>query len=170
MCGRFHLSINDVLNAVVCRSEEGDHDAAVPNEEQTPFQRFGVTEDGIDLTYDADESTVQISLRYRKLVVTNTSLPSLAGVGVTSASKPGHDAADASAGNGALIHQIIPGMEFIDGGYIMRIHEVRRSAIHAKRWYKIVDSAGRTARVNALEVMVYRDVEAVHNMIQARDA
>ena len=167
--GRFHLSINDVLNAVVCRSEEVDHNA-VPNEEQT-FQRFGVTEDGIDLTYDADESTVQISLRYRKLVVTNTSLASLAGVGVTSASKPGHeDAADTSAGNGALIHQIIPGMEFIDGVYIMRIHEIRGSAIHAKRWYKIVDSAGRTARVNALEVMVYRDVEAVHNMIQARDA
>jgi hypothetical protein len=80
------------------------------------FQRFGVTEDGIDLSYDADESTEQVLLRYRKLIVTNNSLDSLAGVGVTSA-KPGHDANE--SGSEALIHQIIPGMEFIDGFYVM---------------------------------------------------
>ena len=50
------MSINDVLNAVV-----GDDDS-VPNDDT--FQRFGVTEDGIDLSHDADESTVQDLLRY----------------------------------------------------------------------------------------------------------
>ena len=150
--GRFLLSINDVLNAVICRSEGADDDAA-PNDET--FQRFGVTEDGIDLCYDADESLVQISMRYRKLVVTNNSLHLLAGVGVTSSAggtyKPvvGHDADDDS-GNEEVIHQIHPGMEFIDGDFIMQVHKVHGSAIHAKRWYKIVDSTGRTVRVNAL--------------------
>ena len=78
---------------------------------------------------------------------------------------------DADGSNAALIRQIIPGMEFIDGVYIMRVHEIHDSLlIYAKRWYKIVDSAGRTVRVNALEITVYRDVETVHRMIQARDA
>jgi hypothetical protein len=163
--GRFLLSINDVINAVVCPSD-GNDDAVAPNGDT--FQRFGVTEDGIDLSYDADESTVQISLRYRKIIVTNNSLHLLAGVGVTSA-KPGHHDADES-GNGGLIHEIIPGMEFIDGLYIMRVHEIRGSVIHARRWYKIVDTTGRTVRVNALEVMLYRDIEAVYRMIQEREA
>ena len=69
--GRFLLSINDVINAVVCPSD-GDDDAEVPNGNR--FQRFGVTEDGIDLSYDADESTVQTSLNYQKLIVTNSLL------------------------------------------------------------------------------------------------
>ena len=81
--GRFLLSINDAINAIVCRSE-GDNDS-VPDDET--FQRFGVTEDGIDLCYDADDSTVQISLRYRKLIVTNNSLQLLACARVAS-SKP----------------------------------------------------------------------------------
>jgi hypothetical protein len=40
------------------------------------------------------------------------------------------------------------------------------SVIHAKKVYKIVDSDGRTAKVNALEVVIYRDIEAVHRKIQ----
>ena len=99
--------------------------------------------------------------------MTNNLLRLLAGVGVSTDAKPGHDADE--SGNGVLIHDIIPGMEFIDGVYIMRIHEIRGSAIHAKRCYKIVDDkTGKTAKVNALEVKVYRDVEAVHRMIQER--
>lgn len=171
--GRFPLSINDVINVVVCRcsaEQQGNGNTSTFLNDET-FQRFGVTEDGIDLSYDANESTLQISLRYRKLVVTRDSLHLLESVGVVASSgatkEPGHDADE--PGDGALIHQIIPGMEFIDGDYILRIHEIRGSVIHAKRWYKIVDTTGRTVRVHALEVMIYRDIEAVHRMIQARD-
>jgi hypothetical protein len=67
--------------------------------------------------------------------VTNHSLDSHAGVGVTS-TKPGHDADE--SGSGALIYQIIPGIEFIYGVYVMRIHDIHGSVIHAKRWYKIL--------------------------------
>lgn len=162
--GRFLLSINDVINnALVCHSD-GDDDGEFHDD---TFLCFGVTVDGIDLSYDAHESTVQISLRYRKLIVTNDSLYLLAGVGVTNANS-GHDADE--SGNGTLIHQIIPGMELIDGIYIARVHEIHGSVIHAKQWYKIVDSTGRTVRVKALQLMLYRDVEAVHCMIQAQDA
>lgn len=49
--GRFLLSINDVINAVVCHSD-GDDDGVFDDD---TFQHFGVTEDGIDLSYDADE-------------------------------------------------------------------------------------------------------------------
>jgi hypothetical protein len=118
--------------------------------------------------YEADNSLVQISLRYRKLVVTDSSLHSPAGVGVASCdTNSGHNA---DGSNAAIIRQIIPGMELIDVVYIMRIHEIHYSLIYAKRWYKIVDSIGRTVRVNALETTVYRDVEAVYRMIQARQS
>jgi hypothetical protein len=170
--GRFLLSMNDVINAVVGRSEQGDDTSSVPSNDEALFQRFGVTEDGIDLSYDVDESTLQISMRYRKLIVTNSSLHLLAGVGVTSAKSARRDNDADEPDSGTLIHEIVPGMEFIDGAYIMRIHEICGSAIHAKRWYKIVDDrTGRTVRVNPLEeVMVYRDIEAVYRMIQERDA
>jgi hypothetical protein len=48
----------------------------------------------------------------------------------------------------------------------MQIQKIRGSVTHAKQCYKIVDdSTGTTVRVNALEVMIYRDGEAVQCMI-----
>jgi hypothetical protein len=147
------LSLNDVLNVVVCPSAEGDET------DNNVFHRFGVTEDGIDMEYNSSEGTLQISLRYRKMVVTNESLSLLAGVGVC-------DPRARIQVSNETLRDILPGMEFMDGIYVMRIHEVQGSVIHAKKVYKIVDSDGRTAKVNALEVVIYRDIQAVHRKIQ----
>lgn len=160
--GPFLLSLNDVLNAVVCPSSEEEGDGS----DDETFQRFGITDDGIDLAYDSQEGTLQISLRYRKFVVTNESLHSLADVGVMNPRKQAHHL---QSGND-VIRNIIPGMEFIDGKFVMRIHEVRDAAVHAKKVYMILDSSGRTSKVNALEIVVYRDVETVlqkiHEMLE----
>ena len=80
--GCFLLSVNDVLNVVLCSSEGRE---IYDNTDCLSFQRFGVTEDGIDLAYDASEGTLQIVLRYRKVVVTSESIQSLADVGVAGA-------------------------------------------------------------------------------------
>ena len=151
--GPLLLSINGVLNVVVRPSAEGD------KTDNNVFHWFGVTEDGIDMEYNSSEGTLQISLRYRKMVVTSESLNLLAGVGVCDPS------ARIQVSNETR-RDIHPGMEITDGIYVMRIHEVQGSVIHAKKVYKIVDSNGRTAKVIALEVVIYRDVEAVHWKIQ----
>lgn len=82
--GHVPLSLNDILNVVVCPSKEEDMtvDDDASDYSLCQFQRFGITEDGIDLSYDSSDGTLLISLRYRKVVVTNESLQSLAGVGV----------------------------------------------------------------------------------------
>ena len=134
----------------MCPSAEGDE-----TDNNVFHHGFGVTEDGIDMEYNSSEGTLQILLLYRKMVVTNESLNLLGGVG-----------ARIQVSNKTL-RDIHPGMEFTDGIYVMRIHEVQGSIIHAKKVYKIVDSDERTAKVNALEVVIlYRDVEAVHRKIQ----
>lgn len=139
--GPFLLSINDVVNAV-CPSEskESDDDKSDCST-CSVFQRF-CTEDGIDLSYDSSEGTLQISLRHRKLVVTNESLHSLVDVGVSDAGAFHCIASN----NNERISIITPGMELIDGMYVMRVQEVRSNVgeINATKVYKILDNTGRT--------------------------
>jgi hypothetical protein len=92
--GKSFLSLNDVLNVISCPSQqEKDSDERRDTTgfvDHGPFKRFGATDDGIDLAYDASEGVLQIVLRYRKMVVTNTSIGDLASVGVaTGADKAG---------------------------------------------------------------------------------
>jgi hypothetical protein len=159
----FLLSLNAVVNAVCpLEGNEADDDKS-DYSACSVFQRFGVTEDGIDLAYDSLEGTLQILLRYRKLVVSNVSLHLLIGVGVVS-DAGGQPLSSANEG----ISNIAPGMEFMDGKFVMRIQEVQSSAgeIHATKFYKILDNAVMTKKVDALEIVVYRDVKAVHRKIQ----
>ena len=81
------LSLNDILNVITCPSQE-ENDSTNENRNLTEcvhhgsFKRFGTSDDGIDLAYDASEGVLQIVLRYCKLVVTNMSIGALASVGV----------------------------------------------------------------------------------------
>lgn len=60
--------------------------------------------------------------------------------------------------------------EFIDVAYAMQIQEQDQktaSEIYAtKKAYKILDIAGRMTKVNALEIVVYRDVKTVYCKVQ----
>ncbi|KAI2505589.1 hypothetical protein MHU86_8831 [Fragilaria crotonensis] len=78
--GKSSLSFNDVLNIILCPSEqETDSNGAKGtsgSSDHGPFRRC-TTDDGIDLAYDASEGVLKIVLRYRKMVVTNKSIGTL---------------------------------------------------------------------------------------------
>ena len=160
------LSLNDVLNVVLCPSNDDNvtTDDDTHDGSSYPFQRFGITDDGIDLSYDSSDGTLQILLQYRKLVVTNESLQSLAGVGVcVGGGSTDKDSSGACVeSDETMITQIFPGMEFIDHTYLMRVQEVRSFEVHAKKVYKIHNSR-MTTKVNASEeVVVYTDIKNVY--------
>lgn len=60
------------------------------------------------------------------MVVTDKSLHLLSDVGVSNPQR------HVDESQSILIESIAPGMDFIDGIYIMRVHEIHGSAIHAK--------------------------------------
>lgn len=124
-----------------------------------------MTDDGIDLAYDSSEGVLQIVLRYRKLIVTNTSLTSLVSVGVA---KREEAAACSDSTQVVDMNEITPGMEFIDNEYIMQIQKVFTNELHAKRVYKIVDNdtTTTTMKVYSSEIVIYTDVTDVHQKIQ----
>jgi hypothetical protein len=167
--GRFLLALNDVLNVVVCPSQELVDD---DNTNCSSFQRFGVTEDGIDLAYDSSEGTLQIVLRYQKVVVTNKSIHSLAEVGVAAvgvnATKISCACRNMSAQSLEMLSCVAPGMEFIDSMCVMRVQDVDRSIgeIRAKKVYKIHETTRRTTKVNVLEIVTYTDIAFVFQQIQ----
>ena len=178
--GKSLLSLNDVLNVITCPSQE-ENDSTNENRNSTecvdhgPFKRFGTTDDGIDLAYDASEGVLQIVLRYRKLVVTNMSIGALASVGVatcadgrgrsSSLQNPSSDCSTSSTFDCMI--DIAPGMEFVDDMYVMRVQKVFSNEIHAKRVHKIVDQATkRTMSVHSSEIVIYTDAEDVHLQIQ----
>jgi hypothetical protein len=88
------------------------------------------------LAYDSLDGTLQISIRYRKVVVTSESLHSLAGVSVIDPRAHHVQSGD------DVIRNISAGMEFIDGMFVMRVHEVRDAAIHAKRFIRFLTVPG----------------------------
>jgi hypothetical protein len=162
--GRSRLCFNDVLNVVVCRhsgedeKDDASTDSTVSNASSSQrFQRFGVTDDGIDLLYDLSQGMLQIVLRYRKVVVTHESLQSLVGVGV---SRP--EAASFHITLPGTGINIVAGMQFIDGEHVMQVQEVHGSEIRTKRMYWI-DGA---RQVTATEVVIYSDFANVYRKIQ----
>ena len=161
--GHSRLCINDVLNVVVCRNaplaiENADNDCSSTSSEE--FQRF-VSDDGIDLAYDASDGFLQIVVRYRKVIVTDDSLPSLAGVGVCVHC----DGVQVPSSTTSSIN-ILPGMEFIDKLYVMRVHEACSSEIRARKVYRIDEATRRTTNVTSSEIIVYNDIAYVDRKIQ----
>lgn len=169
MEGKSVLSINDVLNIISCRSLTEDNTNDNSNQSESVnyhcFKQLGMTDDGIDLAYDSSEGVLQIVLRYRKLIVTNTSLSSLVSVGVA---KREEAAACSDSTQVVDMNEITPGMEFIDNEYIMQIQKVFTNELHAKRVYKIVDNdtTTTTMKVYSSEIVIYTDVTDVHQKIQ----
>jgi hypothetical protein len=156
------LVVNDIVNAVCPAASSGS-----PGEDQTAsvFKRFGVMKDGIDFMYGLTDGTLQIILRYQKVVVSNETVPILACVGV---GESGARGGIQSSTNQEQIANIVPGMEFIDGTFVMRVHEVKRSGqIHAIKAFKILPTGSAIKVVNPFEVVVYSNVENVHNKILA---
>jgi hypothetical protein len=156
------LSVNDVLNIVLCPSQadsDSDNGEHV-NPSSCRFQCLGVTDDGIDLAYDSLEGTLQIVVRYSKLIVTNESLQCLSGVGVT-----GPTSAPAPAET-IEMNDIVPGMEFMDSTYVMQIEEVLSTEIRARKVYKIHETTRTTTKVNATEVITYTNIADVYERIQ----
>lgn len=162
--GKALLSLNDVLNVISPLSQPEDE---YVSESHRPFKLFGATDDGIDLAYDSAEGILQIILRYRKMVVTNASLDSLATVGVVA-----QQSSDSSRSSSATIEEmsdITPGMEFMDDMYIMQIQQLFSNKIHAKRVYKIVDhgsETSKTVKIHSSDTVIYTDVVYVYEQIQ----
>jgi hypothetical protein len=169
--GKSFLCLNDVMNVLLCcRSQEeeeeeeagrgsGDNNSDCSHDEYQSFQRFGVTEDGIDLSYDASDGVLQIVVRYRKIIVTNEWLKGLEDVGVSIPSP-------ATQGMNAVLrtNDIVPGMEFLYNMHVMRIVSFDGISIRAKKAYKVGNFT--TARATSDEVIVYTDIEDVHRRVQ----
>ena len=160
--------MNDVLNIIICHNVEADvaneaaQDGGSHNNE---FKRFGTADDGIDLEYDSLLGVLQIVLRYRKMIVTNSSLHNLSSVGVSD------HRTNTSATDNELTEEdfeIAPGMEFVDGTHVMQVRRVYANEIHAQRAYKIiVDATKRTLRsLQSTEIVIYTDVAHVQRQIE----
>ncbi len=162
--GHSRLCMNDVLNVVVCRNappatiENVDDNCSSTSSQE--FQRF-VSDDGIDLAYDTSDGFLQIVVRYRKVIVTGDSLPSLVGVGV----RVHCDGVQVPSSTTSNIN-IVPGMEFIDNLYVMRVQEAYSSEIRARKVYRIDEATRRTTKVTSSEIIIYNDIAYVDQKIQ----
>ena len=163
--GKFLLNMNDVINVVCCyHDEEGS-----PQQQENsgvPFQRFSVMEDGIDLLYNEHEGILQLVVRYCRVVVTNDSIQSLASIGVGTCTSMvyGSDITTSTTTTGA----ITPGMDFMDGDYLMHVTSVRDNVVNAQRKYKVVGN--RSIAIDTCDCdnnIEYTDVFDVRNRIQA---
>ena len=108
------LNINDVINVSHFPVDEVDNNGRDHSATNCTFQRYGVMEDGIDLTYDVKDGVLKVVVRCRKLVVTKESIPFLRGV----------DFAAVIIYMSGTYFKISPGMEFMDSAYLMRITSV----------------------------------------------
>lgn len=149
--GKAYISLNDVLNVVFCQDESG--------ESSTLFTRFGVTRDGIDFVYEPLHGTLQIVVRYHKLVVRKESLEHLRSVGVTLPS-----ISSAAIELNESINGIMPNMEFMDGIYLMCVISVSDTEVRAKQKYKVVGE--RTMIVTDPDIVVYTDISSVTERIK----
>jgi hypothetical protein len=156
--GKSLLHINDVINVVLCPSSLEGVGSNTNDESVGSFQRFGVKEDGIDLSYDFSEGILQIAICYRKMVITCESLDLFGGVGI---SLPVAVTAAPTVVGGL---RIAPGMEFIDGEYVMRVHQVCNGGILVRKAYKV--DGGSIHGGGSSELVFYRDVANVHSRIQ----
>ena len=148
--GKAVLSINDVLNVI-----SPPLNCATNASNACGFKLFGVTGDGIDLAYDASDGVLQITLRYRKMVVTNSSLASLESVGVANNENL------SGGSNSSILGDIAPGMQFMDDMY---------NEVHAKQVYKVVHAHGsersRTIKLqSSAQTVIYTDSDYVAQQI-----
>ncbi|KAI2506035.1 hypothetical protein MHU86_8356 [Fragilaria crotonensis] len=169
--GQSRLCLNDVLNVVVGRDlSNADDDNADDNSSTSDgsrhFQHFGVSDDGIDLSYDSSDGFLQIVVRYRKVVVTDDSLPTLIGFGVGALHDVEAVRVRSTSSSSADMTNISAGMEFIDGLNVMRVHEVYSSEIRAKTIYRIDSATRATTKVTASQVIIYHDIAYVSQQIQ----
>jgi hypothetical protein len=173
--GESLININDVLNVVFLPTSPGDDGEIYELEEHSlpAFQRFGVMEDGIDLGYSKLDGILQITLRYRKLVVTNEMVPYLASVGVglreaSAGNDNGITTSTSNMVNPTTTAMIFPEMEFVDDGYLMQVTSVGPNSIRARRTYKLLAgnrSMGVCGFHNDVE---YTDLADIWNRIQER--
>ena len=167
--GKAPLSLNDVLNIISPPSRRSEDDVCDGAGGHHSFKLFGITRDGIDLAYDAADGVLQITLRYRKMVVTNSSLALLSSVGVAAENPPDDGS---SSDSSVLAHDdISPGMEFVDHMYIMQVQESFANKVCAKRVYKIVrneSGRSRTLKLQSSEqtVIYYTDIAYVLRQLQ----
>jgi hypothetical protein len=167
--GKAALSLNDVLNIISPPSRRTEDDVCDGAGGHRSFKLFGITRDGIDLAYDAADGVLQITLRYRKMVVTNSSLALLSSVGVAAENPPDDGS---SSDSSVFAHDdISPGMEFVDHTYIMQVQESFANKVCAKRVYKIVrneSGRSRTLKLQSSEqtVIYYTDIAYVLRQLQ----
>ena len=159
--GQSLLNLNDVIN-VVCFSPDEILDSNHGNDTSTsPFQRFSVMEEGIDLLYNANDCILHIVVRYRKVVVTNESIPYLGDVGVTL-----HESRWDQDGDVVITTtDIVTGMDFMDGEYLMRVIYVGANVIRARQMYRRVGNRSVSVYGNH-EVIEYLNIADIHQRIQ----
>ena len=154
--------MNDVLNIIICRNDVEDDvangaTAAQDGNHDNEFKRF--------VTAGSFFGVLQIVLRYRKMIVTNSSLHNLSSVGVSD------HRTNTRATDNELAEEdfeIAPGMEFVDGTHVMQVRRVYANEIHAQRAYKIiVNPTKRTLRsLQSTEIVIYTDVAHVQRQIE----
>lgn len=150
--GKAYISLNDVLNVVLCEDESG--------ESSTPFTRFvEVTRGGIDFVYQSSDGSLQIVVRYHKLIVGQESFEHLRSVGVIFPS-----ISSATVETNESINAILPNMEFMDGEYLMCVISVSDTEVRAKQKYKVVGES--TTIVTDPGIIVYTDISSVTERIK----
>ena len=93
-------------------------------------------QDGIDLVYDVEVGILQVVVWYRKVIVSNSADDSIlacmkgVGVGVVAEEDAGDHALLLRSDD--LVENILPGMDFLDHSYVMRVVSVTASEIRAK--------------------------------------
>jgi hypothetical protein len=64
-----------------------------------------------------------------------------------------------------ILDRIIPGMEFMDGTYVMRVTSVSDTEVHAKQKYEVLNDS-TTRIVTVPGVVVYTDIGSVYERIK----
>jgi hypothetical protein len=176
------LCMNDAINAVYFPSytpipgnavQEHDTSADQMNVDSTWRSfRNGVVEDGIDLAYDVDVGILQVVVRYRKVIVSNSAddgmLACLQGVGVCFGSDD-NNAVWSHRSSDELLESILPGAEFVDHSFVMRVVSADNSTseIRARKVYKIRHD-GTTVRSTDMTIVIYNDINYVSTKIRER--
>lgn len=166
--GRSLLCINDVINVVSCNLDDSQQpqetDTSNSSESWQSF-RNGVMQDGIDLAYDVEDGVLQVVVRYHKVVV-NLDQGTLAclksvGIGLTL----GGSGDTLPSCTVASTASILPGMEFLDKSFVMRVVSVTASEIRARKVYKVLLDL-TTMQSTDTSIVIYTDVSYVLHQIQ----
>jgi hypothetical protein len=162
--GRSLLNFNDVINVIACtqsyEQRETDFNTTTSENWQSFQHIAGRMRDGIDLAYDADDGVLQVVIRYRKMVVVRdeSTFDSLKHIGVASP-ETGLHIGTTTTTIPDLLSEIIPGMEFLDQSFVMRVISVTDREIHARKAYKVLCDL-TTVRAMDSTIAIYTDILA----------